>query len=239
MLTAAATAAVATAKELLAQKLKTEPSPILPNPVQIAADPSVVPEGSRQHCGGGAISTGSTISGSSGGGGDGSGRSGRSSGKEHDNSSGVLRTGADVANTAMSAESRAAPTPVTVKDVSKQPKAATLDVKAAATKSGALEAAESMPSTIAPPKVRAQPFLIEDGDGLIMAATTTEGGRGQGRDNGEAEVDAVCDVGVVVVSAQDPNEEVKAAVGEAEVRVYMEYGRLYFGCSQLYSVHAC
>ena len=32
-------------------------------------------------------------------------------------------------------------------------------------------------------------------------------------------------------SAQDPNEEAKAAVGEAEVRVYMEYGRLYFGCS--------
>ena len=29
-------------------------------------------------------------------------------------------------------------------------------------------------------------------------------------------------VGVVVVSAQDPNEEAKAAVGEAEVRVYTE-----------------
>ena len=95
------------------------------------------------------------------------------------------------------------------------------------------------PSTIAPRMVRAQPSLIKGGDGLIMAATTTEGGRGQGRDDGEAEVDAVCDVGVVVVSAQDPNEEAKAAVGEAEVRVYMECGRLYFGCSQLYSFHAC
>jgi hypothetical protein len=98
-------------------------------------------------------------------------------------------------------------------------------VKAAATKSGALEAAESMPPTIAPPMVRAQPFLIEDGDGLIMAAaaaTKTEGERSQGRDDDEAEVDAVCDVGVVVVSAQDPDEEVKAAVGEAEVRVYTE-----------------
>ena len=222
MLTAAATAAVATAKELLAQKLKTEPSPILPNPVQIAADPSVVPEESRQQCGGGAISTGSTISGGSGGG-DGSGRSGRSSGKEHDNSSGVLRTGVDVANKETSAESRAAPTPVTVKDGSKQPKAATLDVKAVATKSGALESAKPTPPTIAPPMVRAQPFLIKSGDGLIMAAAaTTEGERGQGRDEDEAEVDAVCDVGVVVVSVQDPDEEVKAAVGEAEVRVYTE-----------------
>ena len=240
MLTAAATAAVAAAKELLAQKLKAEPSPILPNPVQIAADPSVVPEESRQQCGGGAISTGSTISGSSGGGGDGGGRSGRSSGKEHDNSSGVLRTGVDVANKETSAESRAAPTPVTVKDGSKQPKAATLDVKAAATKSGALEAAKPTPPTIAPPMVRAQPFLIKSGDGLIMAAAaTTDGERGQGRDEDEAEVDAVCDVDVVV-SAQDPDEEAKAAVGEAEVRVYIrKCGRLYFGCSQLYSFHAC
>ena len=234
-MTAAATAAVAAAKELLPPKNKAEPSPMLPNLVQIAA----VPEESGRQCGGGTISTGTHISGSGGGCGDGSGGSSGSSGKEHDNSSGVLRTGVDVANKETSAESRAAPTPVTVKDGSKQPKAATFDVKAAATKSGALEAAESMPSTIAPPKVRAQPFLIEDGDGLIMAATTTEGGRGQGRDDGEAEVDAVCDVGVVVVSAQDPNEEVKAAVGEAEVRVYMECGRLYFGCSQLYSFHAC
>ena len=90
VLTAAATAAVATAKELLAQNLRPEPSPILPNPVQIAADPSVVPEESGQQCSGGAISTGSTISGSSGGCGDGSGGSSGSSGKEHDNSSGVL-----------------------------------------------------------------------------------------------------------------------------------------------------
>ena len=233
--TAAATAAVAAAKELLPPKNKAEPSPILPNLVQIAA----VPEESGRQCGGGTISTGTHISGSGGGCGDGSGGSSGSSGKEHDNSSGVLRTGVDAANKETSAESRAAPTPVTVKDGSKQPKAATLDVKAAATKSGALESAKPTPPTIAPSKVRAQPFLIEDGDGLIMAATTTEGERGQGRDDGEAEVDAVCDVGVVVVSAQDPNEEAKAAVGEAEVRVYMEYGRLYFGCSQLYSVHAC
>ena len=45
----------------------TEPPPMLPNPVQMTA----VPEESGQPCGGGAISTGTHISGSGGGCGDG------------------------------------------------------------------------------------------------------------------------------------------------------------------------
>jgi hypothetical protein len=80
-----------------------------------------------------------------------------------------------VANKETSAESRAAPTPVTVKDGSKQPKAATLDVKAAATKSGALESAKPTPPTIAPSKAETNDMSRKGDNRILRAAVSMRG----------------------------------------------------------------